>query len=87
MHRRTFTAIFILFCSYVIKEIFTDNQSSNKTREKRGADVTQLSDKKFKKEQVSKAAFGRFGNQLLTKTWPKLVMNRLMLLAYISCYI
>ena len=67
--------MFILFCIYVIKEIFTDNQSSNKTRQKRGTDVTQLSEKKFKTEQVPKAAFGRFGNQLLTKTWPKLVMH------------
>ena len=75
MHRRTFIAMFILFCTYVIKEIFTDNPSSKKTRQKRGADVTQISEKKFKKEHVSKAAFGRFGNQLLTKTWPKLVMH------------
>ena len=75
MHRITFIAMFVLFCSYVIKEIFTDNQSSNKTREKREADVTQISEKKFKKEHVSKAAFGRFGNQLLTKTWPKLVLH------------
>ena len=70
--------MFVLFCSYVIKEIFTDNQSSNKTRQKRGADVTQLSAKKFKKEPVSLAAFGRFGNQLLTKSWPKLVLHKLI---------
>ena len=67
--------MFILFCAYVIKEIFTDNQSPNNARQKRGADVSQLSAKKFKKEQVSLAAFSRFSNQLLTKTWPKLVMH------------
>ena len=74
MHRNTFIAMFVLFCAYVIKENFTDNQSSNKPK---------LSAKKYKKEQVSKAAFDRFNNKLLTKTWPKLVMYILLGLVYI----
>ena len=74
-----FKEIFLVFCVmfyiYGIGLKPTVGKSSDKTREKRGVSqsVSQLSEKTFKKEQASVSAFGKFGNRLFTKTWPKLV--------------
>ena len=71
MIKESFLALYIMLCIYGMGLNSTDGQSSNKARQKR--DVSQLSDKTFRKEQVSVSSFDRFSNRLFTRTWPKLV--------------
>ena len=68
-------ALSAIFYIYSTGLFATDDQSANKARQKR--DVSQLSAKTFKKAKVSVDAFDKFGNRLLTRTWPKLVSTTL----------
>ena len=72
MIKESFIALCGMLCIYCTGLNPTDGQLSNKTRQKR--DVSQLSDKTFKKEQLSVSSFDRFSNRLFTRTWPKLVV-------------